>query len=156
MYSITNPCDLDPNLDAISESLSESSHNLGGCSLAWNAFLVKVSRKSVLYFLKELRGMTSILFFKFCNEVVYPKGHVFIFFRLFRIKKYFSSPFIWIQIKAKQTPCIPIKGRLNWATCWCHRPSVGQIISAAGVPLPPPPCSDFKTPISDDCFDPTV
>ena len=37
--------------------------------------------------LKGARRMTSILVFKFCNEVVYPTDQDFIFFILFTFEK---------------------------------------------------------------------
>ena len=39
----------------------------------------------------------------------------------------------------------------HWATCSCHRPSVEQTISVAGVAIPS--CPEYKKPISSDCFD---
>ena len=39
--------------------------------------------------------------FYFCNEVVYPLDHDFIFFRVFRFKKIFLSTFLWIRLKPK-------------------------------------------------------
>ena len=42
-----------------------------------------------LKYLKGLCGMTSILFLKFGNEVVYPTDHDIIYFRIFRFLQIF-------------------------------------------------------------------
>ena len=79
--------------------------------------------------------------FYFCNEVVYPPDHDFIYSEFLDFYKYFLSLYLWNRLKPKQTLCIS-KHLLkddwmflqHWATCWCHRPSVGQTISVAVYP----------------------
>ena len=87
---------------------------------------------------------------------MYPPDHDFIFFRVFRFLKIFFINISMNRLKPKQTFCIPnylLKDGWmflqHWAKCWCRWPSIGQTISAAGVS---PPCLDYKTPISGDCF----
>ena len=89
---------------------------------------------------------------------MYPPDHDFIFFRVFRFLKIFFINISMKCLKPKQTFCIRkhlLKERLNVLTALGHMlmPSAQrwETLSAAGVWLSPP-CPDYKTPISGDCF----
>ena len=98
--------------------------------------------------------------FYFCNEVVYPPDHDFIFFTVFRFKKIFfinismnplktQTNFLFTYTLAKRRLIVPtalghilMPSAKRWADNQCCRCI--------------PPCPDSKTPICGDCFDLTV
>ena len=88
---------------------------------------------------------------------MYPPDHDFIFLDL---KKYFLSTFLWIRLKLKQT-CYTYLNTC-WRTVKCsysigpHVDAVGPALGWQSVLQVYPPCPDYKTPISGDCFDLTA